>query len=96
MELMGKDTVLTALREMTGWEYRDNSITKTFEPGSFRQAAGLFNRIVDAAEQQNHHPDVHITGGGELTITLTTHSEGGVTGEDVKLATTIEKLSNRG
>lgn len=96
MELMGKDTVLTALREMTGWDYQDDSITKTFEPGSFRQAAGLFSRIADAAEQQNHHPDVRVTGSGKLIVTLTTHSEGGVTREDVKLATTIEGLSQQG
>lgn len=37
MELMGKDAVLTALRELTGWDYRDDAVTKTFRPGSFRQ-----------------------------------------------------------
>lgn len=93
MELMGKDTVLTALRELTGWEYRDDAITKTFAAGSFRQAAALFNRIADAAEQQQHHPDVTVNAEGEVTVTLTTHAAGGVTRDDIKLATTVESIA---
>lgn len=94
MELLGKDAALDALRGVTGWDYRDNAISKTFQPGNFRQAVALLNRIADAADQQQHHPDMSVTGGGDLTVTLSTHSEGGVTSEDVKLATTIESQAH--
>lgn len=90
MELMGKDAITTALKDLTGWEYSDNAISKTFQPGGFRQAVALLNRIADAAEQQQHHPEMTVTGNGDLKLVLSTHSAGGVTGEDVKLATTIE------
>ncbi len=95
MEILGKDAVLNALRDWTGWEYRDNAVSKTFEPGSFRQAVALFNRIAEAAEQQQHHPEMTVTGAGTLTITLTTHSAGGVTSEDIKLATTVESQAHQ-
>lgn len=95
MELLGKDAVLNALKDLTGWDYRDNAVTKTFQPGGFRQSVALFNRIADAAEQQQHHPDVTVTGSGELHVTLSTHSAGGVTGADIKLATTIESLAHQ-
>lgn len=90
MELMGKEAALSALKNMTGWDYRDNAISKTFELDGFRPAVALLNRIADAAEQQQHHPELTVSGSGDLTVVLSTHSEGGVTSEDVKLATTIE------
>lgn len=96
MELMGKDTVLTALRELTGWHYRDDVVAKTFQPGSFRQAVALLNRIAEAAEQQQHHPEMTLRGDGTLAVTLTTHSAGGVTRDDIKLATTIEGIAQQG
>lgn len=44
---------------------------------------------------QQHHPDMNLTSAGELTVTLSTHSAGGVTREDIKLATTIESQAHQ-
>ncbi len=96
MDVLGKDTIMGALRDLTGWDYRDGAIAKTFEQGSFRQAVAFFNRIADAAEQQQHHPDIALHQAQQVTVTLTTHSAGGVTNDDLKLATKIEGLAQSG
>lgn len=93
-ELFGNDAALEALRGVTGWQYRDNAISKTFQPGSFRQAVALLNSIADAAEQQQQQPELTIAG-EQLTVTLSNPSAGGVTGDDIKLATTIESHAHQ-
>ena len=50
------------------------------------------NRVADAAEAANHHPDILVHGWNGLRFTLSTHSEGGVTEADLALAATIDAL----
>ena len=51
-------------------------------------------KIGEAAEYINHHPDIFIHSWNKVKITISTHSEGGVTEKDFILAGKVEKLNN--
>ena len=75
----------------SGWKYdkRKKSIHRTIVCKNFMAAIRLINKISKMAEKMNHHPDLHLTHYKQLKIVLTTHSEGKVTGKDIKLARKI-------
>jgi 4a-hydroxytetrahydrobiopterin dehydratase len=62
----------------------------TFE--DFRAAIAFVNRVADAAEQANHHPDILVHGWNKVRLTLSTHSEGGLTAADFDMAARIDTL----
>jgi 4a-hydroxytetrahydrobiopterin dehydratase len=59
---------------------------------SFMPAIGFVNKIADAAEKAGHHPDITINY-SLVTISLSTHSEGGVTDKDFQLAQEIDQIA---
>ena len=73
----------------TGWTRRGNAITKTFEFPTFPAAIAFVNRIAEVAERMDHHPDVDIRY-TKVTCSLSTHSAGGITTRDFKLAESID------
>ena len=50
------------------------------------------NKVADAAEEANHHPDILVHGWNKVRLTLTTHSEGGLTDNDHAMAQRIDAL----
>jgi 4a-hydroxytetrahydrobiopterin dehydratase len=80
------------LSEHPGWELRGNAITKTFKRADFVGSVNFLDSIVGPAEAMNHHPDVEISW-DTVTISLSTHSEGGVTANDFELAARIDALA---
>jgi 4a-hydroxytetrahydrobiopterin dehydratase len=68
------------------------TISRTFSFPNFRDAFGLATRVAMLAEDQGHHPDLHI-GWGRLTATLTTHALGGLTVNDFVMAARIDTLA---
>ncbi|TCJ17373.1 4a-hydroxytetrahydrobiopterin dehydratase [Rubrobacter taiwanensis] len=83
------DEAQRRVRELPGWEVSQNFITKTYELEDFRAALEFVNRVGELAESANHHPDIDIRY-NRVTLTLTTHSEGGLTDRDFELARRIE------
>lgn len=79
------------LKELNGWSFIDNSIRKTFEYDNFLFAMNFVNNVATLANMANHHPDIDIRY-SKVTITLSTHEEGGVTEKDFKLAHKIENI----
>lgn len=75
-----------------GWLWADDSITRTFELADFSEALGFVTRVGLASEKADHHPDIDIRW-NKVTLTLSTHSEGGLTGKDLDLANTFDTLS---
>ncbi len=75
----------------TGWEAADGQVRKRFELADFRAAVAFVVRIAFEAEAADHHPDLDIRY-RRVTVTLSTHSEGGVTEKDLALAAAIEAL----
>jgi 4a-hydroxytetrahydrobiopterin dehydratase len=82
------DDALTGLPE---WNVADKSITRTVELATFPAAIEFVTRVAEAAEAADHHPDIDIRW-RTLTFTLSTHSEGGLTEKDVRLAQRIDSL----
>ena len=80
------------LADLQGWNYKDKHIGKLFELSNFKEALNFVNKIGDAAEDMNHHPDILIHSWNKVKITVCTHSEGGVTEKDFILAHKIEKI----
>lgn len=80
-----------ALESLDGWLPVKDSIEKTFQFADFAEAMAFVNEVAGLAEEANHHPDIAITW-NKVRLTLSTHSEGGVTRKDIELAGSIEDL----
>jgi 4a-hydroxytetrahydrobiopterin dehydratase len=91
MELLDDNAVETALKELPGWRRDGDRITKTFELDGFESAINFVTRVADAAEAAEHHPDIDIRW-NKVTLTLSTHSAGGLTERDISLARRVERL----
>ncbi len=74
------------------WRHEGDSIVRDVELGGFHAAMALANRVADAANEANHHPDIHIHDYKHVRLTLTTHSAGGITANDLELAASIDEL----
>jgi len=78
------------LKSLPGWEYEGNTIAKLFRFKEFMDAIKFVNRIARIAEAADHHPDITINY-TRVRFACGTHSEGGVTDKDFKLAAQIER-----
>ena len=92
MSLLPKEDITAFIEGHPDWSWADDSITKTFELEDFSEAMGFVTRVALAAETANHHPDIDIRW-NEVTLTLSTHSEGGLTDKDLELADRADELS---
>jgi len=90
-EVLDKNTIQQQIEDLDGWELEDNSITRTFEFQDFVTAMEFVNKLVEPAEAMQHHPDIEISY-NTVRLSLTTHSEGGVTDNDFQLAGKINTL----
>jgi len=90
MPVLSDDEVDRRLAAMEGWIREQNAITKRFGGrDGFMGSVGLVNAIAVPAEDMDHHPDLAISW-DTVTVTLSTHSEGGITEKDLKLAEQID------
>jgi 4a-hydroxytetrahydrobiopterin dehydratase len=76
---------------LDGWERSGDAIVKQFDNGDFKGSVDFVNRLTPEAEEMNHHPDLEISW-KTVTVTITTHSEGGLTDGDFALARRIDSL----
>ncbi|MBA3233282.1 MAG: 4a-hydroxytetrahydrobiopterin dehydratase [Propionibacteriales bacterium] len=79
--------------DLDGWTLDGDSIVRAVETDSFTAGIHLVDEVAKVAEELNHHPDIDIRW-TTLTFRLSTHSEGGVTDDDLKLAAEIDRLSS--
>ncbi len=89
MSKLSPEEIGQRLKPLAGWQYKDNAISKLFRFKEFMDGIGFINRVAQLAEAADHHPDILINY-TRLTFTCSTHSEGGVTEKDLKLAQSIE------
>ncbi|MHB8631538.1 MAG: 4a-hydroxytetrahydrobiopterin dehydratase [Candidatus Limnocylindria bacterium] len=80
------------LGELEGWERQGEAITKTFTFKGFRAAVAFANRVAEAANAANHHPDIHLEGYTHVRLVLTTHATGGISQADIDLAKTVDAI----
>ena len=74
------------------WRREGDTIVRDVERDGFRSAMALANAVADAADDANPHPDILVHDYTPVRLTLSTHSEGGITENDFALAGTIEGL----
>ena len=79
------------VRNLKGWIFKESKIEKTFEFKNFLESIEFVNKVSKIAEELNHHPDIEINY-NKVTVSLSTHEEGGVTDKDITLAKTIDVL----
>ena len=91
-ELLDDVTVQAWLQTHDTWDRSGAEITRTLECASFPAAIALVQRVADEAERRDHHPDIDIRW-RTLRFTLSTHSAGGLTQQDLDLAEEIDRLA---
>jgi 4a-hydroxytetrahydrobiopterin dehydratase len=91
MELLTEDEIAGRLAGVPGWTRDGSSIATTVSRKDFRDALLFIGAVAYLAEQANHHPDILIQW-NKVTLTLSTHSAGGLTGNDFDLAAKINAL----
>jgi 4a-hydroxytetrahydrobiopterin dehydratase len=74
------------------WAREGDSIVRDFKVADFASAMAFVNQVAEMAEDANHHPDILIHGWNRVRLTLSTHSEGGLTQADLDLARGIDGL----
>src|ERR1700748_157710 len=91
MATLTPEQVATELAATPGWQVSDGQLTRTVTRKDFRDALLFVNAVGFLAERANHHPDIFISW-NKVTLTLSTHSEGGLTDKDFALARQINEL----
>jgi 4a-hydroxytetrahydrobiopterin dehydratase len=80
------------LSELVGWTLEGNAIRKQFVFAGFPEAVDFVSRLVPHAEAVDHHPDVLINY-RRVTLTYSTHSEGGLTPKDFDGAKMADRVA---
>lgn len=91
MTLLTDDEIRAGLRRAPGWERAGEAITRTVSLGDFAAAILYAGAVAHLAQAANHHPDIAISW-NKVTLTLSTHSAGGLTAADFALAERISAL----
>lgn len=89
MALLADEEIQGFVDGREGWSRNGDSITRTYEFDDFNASIGFVNRVAMAAEKVDHHPDIDIRW-NKVTLTLSTHSAGGITALDLDLAETAD------
>jgi 4a-hydroxytetrahydrobiopterin dehydratase len=92
MALLEDDEIETKLAELEGWERSGAAIAKAFGRGDFVGSVKFVDALVGPAEAMGHHPDLQISW-DTVTVTISTHSEGGLTAADFELAAQIDAVA---
>lgn len=92
MALLSESEIKSRLQGLAGWELSGTAIVKKFDRGDFVGSVKFADALVEPAEAMNHHPDLEISW-ATVTVTISTHSEGGLTANDFELATKIDALA---
>lgn len=82
------------LKAVPHWSKRAQTIVRTFTLEGFLKSIAFVNRIAKKAQEADHHPDIGIRF-NKVTLTLTTHDEGGLTEKDFLMARQCDKDSSK-
>ena len=95
MAKLSSEQIAAKLKTLPGWEYKAdaNAIAKMFRFKEYLHGIEFVQKVAEIAEANDHHPDITINY-TRVTFTCSTHSDGGVTDKDMKLAENIEIAFN--
>jgi 4a-hydroxytetrahydrobiopterin dehydratase len=91
MSLLSEDEVDRRLEDRD-WQRDGAAIVRDLRLTDFAAAIAFVERVAELAEAANHHPDILVHGWNKVRLTLSTHSEGGITAADLALAEQIDAL----
>lgn len=94
MALIPRARLRSSLKTLPGWDLSGKAIRKRYTFRDFKEAIAFVNRVADLAERAAHHPDFTIRY-NQVTLSLWTHSESGITRKDLALAKAIETIWKR-
>jgi len=89
--LLAAREIREKLERLDGWRRRGRFLTKTFQFDEFMDGIAFLNEVAKVAERQEHHPDIKVRY-TTITLSVQTHSEGGVTNWDIGLARAIDRI----
>jgi 4a-hydroxytetrahydrobiopterin dehydratase len=92
MALLNDTEIEAKLAGLSGWSRDGAAISKSIECGDFVGSVRFVQSLVEPAEAIGHHPDLEISW-DTVTVTISTHSEGGLTAADFELAAKVDALS---
>ena len=91
MALLPGDAIADFVDSHPDWTWTDDTIRRTYEFTDFAEAMEFVNQVAEESEAADHHPDIDIRW-NEVTLVLSTHSEGGLTRADLDLAAKCDDL----
>jgi 4a-hydroxytetrahydrobiopterin dehydratase len=90
-QLLSEDEITSRL-EGSQWHRDGDEIVREWKLEDFGDAMRFVNRVAEAAEEANHHPDIFIHGWNKVRLSLTNHAAGGLTDADFEMARRIDGL----
>jgi len=95
MSLLSDSEVEQRLAGVPDWRMGEGrTIVRELKCANFADAMTFVNRVAEAAEIANHHPDILVHEWNKVRLTLSTHSQGGLTDADFQLAAQIDRLAS--
>jgi 4a-hydroxytetrahydrobiopterin dehydratase len=91
MATLSREEIERRLPDVKGWTLDGDTIRKQFTFAGFPEAVAFVQRLVPQAEAADHHPDVTINY-KRVTLSYSTHSEGGLTNKDFACAMMADGL----
>ncbi len=91
-DLLTDEEIVSHL-ESSDWKREGEHIVRDWKFDDFAAAIAFVNRVAEAAEAANHHPDILVHGWNKVRLSVTNHSAGGLTEADFALARTVDGLS---
>jgi len=89
---LSSDDITARLKSRPGWRFENNALTRQFTLASFPDAIAFVTRLAFDAEANDHHPDLTVNY-KRVTVTWSTHSDGGVTGKDFAGAELSDRIA---
>ncbi len=91
---LNDDQIKDHLSRIGEWRREGGWLTRDFKFENFKRAVEFVNRVADEAESMDHHPDILIHGWNNVRLSVMTHSEGGLTVKDFRLAEQINGIAD--
>ncbi len=91
-QLLSEDDIASRLEDIE-WTREGDEIAREWRFEDFAEAMAFVNRVAEAAEEANHHPDILVHGWNKVRLSLTNHSAGGLTEADFDMARKIDELA---
>jgi 4a-hydroxytetrahydrobiopterin dehydratase len=93
MATLSRSEIEQRLKNLKGWTLEGHSIRKQFTFAGFPEAIAFINRLAPEAEAADHHPDI-LVNYKRVTLTYSTHSEGGLTTKDFEGAAMADRVAS--